>query len=206
MAGYLQCAANMWISDVESKFWNTWIWGGMWSPNWFPGIMYGTWNLPLMPGNNLSFNISNQHTGLWMDTQWRVQGTWWSTEIHTPHRSLVCGPNDVRCGGEIGTREAHPNLRRWEMLGGFPRINCRGGVLQYAVSHWAVCKTAWLQRQVGNLQFINKGLAMSLIIMDLVKPFWVWTYGTECWTSIPRAMRVNEATWGEFCNLVHANW
>ena len=42
--------------------------------------------------------------------------------------------HDVHCGGEIGTQEALPNLRRWEMLGGFPRINYRGEVLRYAVS------------------------------------------------------------------------
>jgi hypothetical protein len=153
----------MWISDVESKFWNTWIWGGTWSPNWFPGIMCGTWNLPLMPGNNSSFNISNQHTGLWMDPQWRSNGMCWSTEIYTPHRSLLCGPNDVCRGGEIGTREAPLNLCRWEMLGGFPRINCRGGVLRYAVSHWAVCKAAWLQRQVDNCNSLTKILP------------WVWS-------------------------------
>ena len=30
---------------------DTWIWRGTWSSEWFPGILYGTWNLPLMPGN-----------------------------------------------------------------------------------------------------------------------------------------------------------
>jgi hypothetical protein len=40
--------------------------------------------------------------------------------------TFLCGPIDVRLGGEIGRYTALPNLRKWEILGGFPHINCTG--------------------------------------------------------------------------------
>ena len=40
----------------------------------------------------------------------------------------------------------------------------------------------------GNLDRINRVLEMSWIhlIMDSAMPLWVWTWGTECSTTIPR--------------------
>jgi len=52
----------------------------------------------------------------------------------------------VRRGGEIGMYTAHPNLRKWEILGRSPRTNCMGEDSWYAVGRsWiksAACKTA----------------------------------------------------------------
>jgi hypothetical protein len=41
----------------------------------------------------------------------------------------------IRFGGEIGTYTAHPNFRRWEMLGALPRTKYSEEVLWYAVGH-----------------------------------------------------------------------
>ena len=91
--------------------------------------------------------------------------------------NFLWGPIDVRCGGDIGMYTAHPNFRRWEIFGWFPRTNYNEEAIWYAVGlSWIksmVCKSAWSQHDVGKLQFCNNGHVISVILLirDSANPF-----------------------------------
>ena len=96
--------------------------------------------------------------------------------------NFLWGPIIVCCGGEISTYTAQPNFRRWGILGWFPRTNCNGEAVWYAIGLiWmksVACMTTWQQHDAGNLQFYSNGLAINftLLIRDSANPFCLCTY------------------------------
>jgi len=52
-----------------------------------------------------------------------------------------------------------------------------------------VCKTAWCQHDVGNLQFFDNGLSINLLIRDLANLFCVCIYDIKYSTLMPRAIK-----------------
>ncbi|KAJ0443929.1 hypothetical protein HanIR_Chr05g0213471 [Helianthus annuus] len=93
--------------------------------------------------------------------------------------SLLCGPIMVRCGGDIGTYTAQPNILRWDRFGSLPETSYNGEYSWLAVGlnriSAAACRIACPHAKDGNLHLIRRGLAIicNRLINDSAKPFCV---------------------------------
>ena len=98
----------------------------------------------------------------------------------------------ILCRGVIGTCTVQPKVCKCEIFGSWPKTSwsgewgCRG--VGRILINAAACKTAWPHAEEQSL--VHKSSVRAIIcthlIMDSVNPFWVWTCGTGCSTSIPK--------------------
>ena len=98
----------------------------------------------------------------------------------------------VLCGGATGTCTAQPKVRKCEMSGSWPKTSWSGEWVCRAMGriliNVAACKTAWPYVEEPSLvrNSIVQAIICMRLIMDSANPFWVWTCGTGCSTSIPK--------------------
>ena len=81
------------------------------------------------------------------------------------------------------------------MSGSWPKTSWSGEwvckAVRWILINTAACKTAWLYAEEPSL--VRKSSVRAIIctrlIMDSANPFWVWTCGTRCSTSIPKEVQ-----------------